>query len=335
MTFLVPISSLRRTDVLLAGGKGASLGELVQAGAKVPPGYVVTSTAYKAYVEYNGIDKLIWRLESGRGDPLRLAHEIREAFLKGEMPPDVGGELAKVSSEFAGDFLAVRSSATYEDSPEFSFAGIHETYLGVRGAQAGDYVRRVWASNFEDRAVTYKLDNRIPPSKVFMAVVVQRLLNPKAAGVAFTLDPLNGDRSVIVVESSWGLGESVVAGEVNPDRFVVSKITGEILKRQISSGKSVKYVLEEGRVTRRETTPEEATAPSLTDEEVAKLAEQAAALERYFGHPVDVEWAVENGVYTLQARPETVWSRKKREEKWSTTGDIIKDIVYNLLNIKL
>jgi Phosphoenolpyruvate synthase/pyruvate phosphate dikinase len=335
MTFVVPIASLRKTDVLLAGGKGASLGELVQAGAKVPPGYVVTSAAYKAYVEYNGIDKLIWRLESGQGNPLNLAHEIREAFLRGEMPPDVNSEIIKLSDEFAGDFLAVRSSATYEDSPEFSFAGIHETYLGVVGRQVAEYVRRVWASNFEERAVTYKLDNRIPPSRVFMAVVVQKLLNPKAAGVAFSLDPLNGDRSVVVVESSWGLGEAVVAGEVNPDRFVVSKVTGEMIKRHVSSGKSVKYVLEEGRVVKRETTAEEVAAPSLTEEEVKELAEQVIALERYFHYPVDVEWAVENGVYTLQARPETVWSRRGQERKWATTGDLIKDIVYNLLTFRL
>ncbi len=335
MTPLLPISSLRKTDVLLAGGKGASLGELIQAGARVPPGYVVTSLAYKAYVEYNGIDKLIWRLEAGDGDPLKLAHDIREAFLRGEMPPDLEKAISKVSSKFAGDYLAVRSSATYEDSPEFSFAGIHETYLGVRGVELTDYVRRVWASNFEDRAVTYKLDNRIPPSKVFMAVVVQKLINPKAAGVAFTLDPLNGDRSVVVVESSWGLGEAVVAGEVTPDRFVVSKITGEIIKRHVSNGKTVKYTLEGGRVVRRDVSPEEVSAPSLTDEEVAELAKQVLALERYFGYPIDVEWAVEAGVYTLQARPETVWSRKKGEGKWKSTGDVVKDIVYNLLRFKL
>ncbi|AET33302.1 PEP/pyruvate-binding domain-containing protein [Pyrobaculum ferrireducens] len=332
---IVPISSLKKSDILLAGGKGASLGELVQAGARVPPGYVVTSIAYKNFLEYNGIDKLVARLERRDGDPYALAARIRSAILEGEMPGDLSRELDKVSNEFMRDFLAVRSSATYEDSPEFSFAGIHETYLGVRGADVESYVRRVWASNFEDRAVAYKLDNKIPPSKVLMAVVVQRLVNPKAAGVAFTLDPRNGDRSVVVVESSWGLGESVVAGEVNPDRYVVSKITEEVLKREISNGKNTMYVLEGGKVVHKEVPPELAAASSLEDGEVVEVARQAVMLEKYFGHPVDVEWAIERDVYILQSRPETVWSRRKTSGEWHSTGDLLKDIAYNLLSFKL
>ncbi|WP_333638830.1 PEP/pyruvate-binding domain-containing protein [Pyrobaculum aerophilum] len=332
---VLPISSLRKTDVLLAGGKGASLGELVRAGAKVPPGFVVTSMAYKAYIEYNNIDRLIYKLERRDGDPLALAAKIREAILNGEVPDDLKRELMKIREEFSRDYLAVRSSATYEDSPEFSFAGIHETYLGVRGGEVEYYVKKVWASNFEDRAVTYKLDNRIPPSKVYMAVVVQKLLNPKTAGVAFSLDPRNGDRSVVVIESNWGLGESVVSGEVTPDRFVVSKITNEVVKKEISPSKNVMYVMENGRVVHKETPPEAAVAPSLSDEEVLEITRQVVSLERYFGYAVDVEWAVEGDVYILQSRPETVWSRKAAEAKWISTGDIIKDIVYNLLSFKL
>ncbi|MEM1615104.1 MAG: PEP/pyruvate-binding domain-containing protein [Pyrobaculum sp.] len=330
---IIPISQLRKDDVLLAGGKGASLGELVSAGAKVPPGYVVTSTAYKAFVEYNGIDKLIAKLDNKEGDPLTLAAKIRGLILAGEMPSDIKRGLDKIAQEFARDFLAVRSSATFEDSPDFSFAGIHDTYLGVKGPEVHFYVKRVWASNFEDRAVTYKLDNNIPPSKVLMATVVQKLVNPVAAGVAFSLNPSTGDRSVVAVESSWGLGEAVVSGEVTPDRFLVSKVTGEVVKRVISDGKVKRYVLKEGRVVEEEVPPQEASAPSLTDDQVLKVAEQVMRLERHYGYAVDVEWAFADDVYVLQSRPETVWSRKE-QPKWVSTGDLIKDIVKTLMNIK-
>lgn len=336
MMFVKPINELRKDDVLLAGGKGASLGELVSAGALVPPGYVVTSHAYKAFLEYNGLDKEVAKLDSGQDDPLDLARRIKGLVLASPLPPDLASELEKVADKFRHDFLAVRSSATYEDSPSFSFAGVHDTYLGVKGAEVARYVKMVWASNFEDRSITYKLNNKIPPSRVLMAVVVQKLVNPKAAGVAFSLDPVKGDPSVVSIEASWGLGEAVVGGYVTPDKYYVSKVTGEILRKDISPGKTKRFVLREGRVVEEDVEGSEASSPSLTDEEVLAIANTVVKLEKYYGYFVDVEWAVEGDkVYTLQSRPETVWSKKWREMRWQSSGDLIKDIVMNLLSMKV
>ncbi|AFA39820.1 Phosphoenolpyruvate synthase/pyruvate phosphate dikinase [Pyrobaculum oguniense TE7] len=333
MKYLIPIPELRRTDVALAGGKGASLGELIAAGARVPPGYVVTSQAYRAYLEYNNLDKLVARLDRGEGNPFSIVAEIRERILAGDIPPELDEHLRRVEEEFLDDYLAVRSSATYEDSPDFSFAGIHDTYLGVRGSDVRAYVKRVWASNFVERAVSYKLDNKIPPSKVLMAVVIQKLIDPVSAGVAFSLNPTTGDKSVVAIESSWGLGEAVVSGEVTPDRFYVSKVTGEIIKRVISDQKTKKYALRDGAVVEEELPPDETSRPSLTDEQALRIADVVMRLERYYGHPVDVEWAYGDDVYVLQSRPETVWS-KKAVHKWESSGDIIKDIVRTLMSIK-
>ncbi len=335
MRAVIPISSVRRSDVQLVGGKGASLGELVTARVVVPPGFVVTTEAYRAFVEYNDLTPLISKLERREGDPIMLGQRIRTVMLKGEMPPDVARELEKAGGSLRGKWLAVRSSATYEDSPEFSFAGVHETFLGVPGDSYVEYVRKVWASNFEDRAITYKLDRGVPPSRVLMAVVVQELVSADAAGVMFTLDPRNGDRSVVVIESSWGLGEAVVSGEVTPDRFVVSKVTGEVIKREVSYYKNHAYLLREGKVEKVEVDNERAAQPSLTDEQILKLADYGVKLEKYFGHAVDVEWAVASGdAYILQSRPETVWSTRKREGT-ERSGDVIKDIVDTLLTFKL
>lgn len=334
--YTVPIESLRKDMVPLVGGKGASLGELVSAGAPVPPGFVVTSRAYRAFLEYNGIDRLVARLDSGGGDVGRLGEEVRRAILAGELPSDLAAELERAGRPIADWYVAVRSSATYEDSPDFSFAGMHDTYLGVHGGEYLQYVKRVWASNFEERALSYKLNNGIPPSRVLMAVVVQKLVDAKAAGVMFTLNPANGDRSVVAIESSWGLGEAVVQGEVTPDSYRVSKVTGEILKANISCNKRVAYYFRGGRVAQEAVDGSKACAPSLTEQEAVRLAEYGVRLERHFGYPVDVEWAVEgNGaVYVVQSRPETVWSRRRREEAFKPTGDIIRDMVNVLLSMK-
>jgi len=335
MTLVVGIESLRKTDVLLAGGKGASLGELVSAGVNVPPGFVVTSEAYRAFLRYNGLEEEVRRLDfAEREKALSLAPSIREKILAGSLPKELEKAVENHAIRLAGSYVAVRSSATFEDSPDFSFAGIHDTYLGVPVGNVVEYVKRVWASNFTERSIAYKLDNKIPPSRVFMAVVVQRLVNPKAAGVAFSLNPTSGDRSVVAIESSWGLGEAVVAGEVNPDRFIVSKVTMDVVKREVSPLKAKRYVLRGGKVVEEELDPQLQSAPSLTDEEAVRVASEVLKLEKYYGYPVDVEWALDDRLYILQVRPETVWSRRG-QRKWESTGDIIRDIVNNLLSIKI
>jgi pyruvate,water dikinase len=238
--------------------------------------------------------------------------------------------------------VAVRSSATSEDSPDASFAGEHDTYLWVRGGDAVvDAVRRCWASLFTDRATCYRVEMGYDHRTVEMCVVVQKMVHPKSAGVAFTLDPTNGDRSQVAIDASWGFGEAVVAGEVTPDNFRVDKVMLEITRRIISA-KSQEYVLtDHDTVEKVDTAPDRVSAPCLTDAELKAIARLAKTAERHYGCPQDIEWAVDldlpegDNIILLQSRPETVWSKKgptRVVAPGSNTGDFMSSIVSTLMS---
>ena len=215
--------------------------------------------------------------------------------------------------------VAVRSSATGEDGVESSFAGVQDTFLWVRGAEAVlSKVRSCWASLYSVESVCYRLQRAIPETAAAMAVVVQLMVDARSAGVMFTRSPSSGDRSVVAVESSWGLGSAVVSGEVTPDSFLVSKVTGEILRRRLSLKRRRHVADPAGDGVIDEEVPVELQgAPSLSDEELGRLLELARAVEDHYGVAQDVEWAVakgfpeRQGLFLLQSRPETAWSRRE------------------------
>jgi pyruvate,water dikinase len=226
--------------------------------------------------------------------------------------------------------VAVRSSATAEDMPDASFAGQQDTYLWVRGAdQVVEKVRDCWASLFTTRAVAYREKHRIPHAETLMSVGVQKMVNARTAGVAMTLDPVNGDRTRIVIDASWGLGEMVVSGVVTPDNFTVEKVLEQIVARTISD-KHVELVGDPaaGEAVEREVEPARRKSPCLTDAEVLAVARLAKRLERQNKCPQDVEWAIDadlpegENLLALQSRPETIWSRKTAgaEKKAYATG---------------
>ena len=233
--------------------------------------------------------------------------------------------------------VAVRSSATAEDLPDASFAGQQDTYLWVVGAD--DVVAKVkacWASLFNARAISYRNRNGLGQINVLMAVGVQKMVNARTAGVAMTLDPCNGDRSRIAIDASWGLGEAVVSGEVTPDHFVVDKVLRQVVSRTISD-KAVEVVAEPGarRTVRRDVPPQRRRAPCLSDRQVVAVAAMARQLERAFGAPQDVEWAIEacpadpdGRLMLLQCRPETVWSRRAAAQ---SAAPGLNGLVANLL----
>lgn len=236
--------------------------------------------------------------------------------------------------------VAVRSSATSEDSPDASFAGEHDTYLWVRGADAVvDAVRRCWASLFTDRATCYRVEMGYEHRSVEMSVVVQKMVRPIAAGVAFTLNPSDGDRSTIAIDAAWGFGEGVVSGEVTPDNFLVDKVLYEISKRRIAT-KEVEFTLDGGdRVIKKPLEGSRATDASLTDPQIKAIARLARTAERHYGCPQDIEWAVDadladgENVVLLQSRPETVWSKKVAESPASNGSvDMMSSIVSTLMN---
>jgi pyruvate, water dikinase len=331
------------------GGKNAGLGELLAAGLPVPPGFAVTIDAYHTVRGHVGVRRAVGRLlgEVDLGDAAAL-EELSAAIrrLIEEVPLHDGVATAvrtayqELCERCASEAVpvAVRSSATSEDLPDASFAGEHDTYLWVRGADdVLAHLSRCWSSLFTARAIAYRRERGYDHDVVAMSVGVQKMVRPAASGVAFTLNPRDGDRSQVAIEAAWGFGESVVSGEVTPDSFLVDKVMGEIVQRTISD-KAVEYRLgQDGRVERVPVDQARRTAPSLTDEQVKAVARLARQAERHYRRPQDVEWALDadlpsgQAVTLLQARPETVWSRKA-PRPLATTDDPVASIVATLVS---
>lgn len=313
----------------LVGGKNASLGELMQAGVRVPSGFALTCHAYESFVEAGGLRRAIDAALAGVDPTEETALEaasqhLREMIEATPLPDDVETALLasyRALAEEAGARevpVAVRSSATMEDSVEASFAGLQDTYLWVHGERSlARHTLRCWSSLYTPQAISYRARLGLPRDLPSMSVGVQRMVDARAAGVMFTLNPLNGDLSKIVIEASWGLGLSVVGGEVMPDRYWVDKVTLEVIQRTVSA-KTTRYLpAKGGGVVRAEVPPEEREVPCLSEEEVMELALIGKSIEKSCGSPRDIEWAIDGGlpfpdnVLMLQSRPETVWSRRQ------------------------
>ena len=292
---IVALKQLSTQDLPRVGGKAANLGELIGAGLPVPGGFCVTVDAYRAVVTPLA-DEVAELLAQGRHDDIR--HLIGTARLPEGLAARVTAEVERI-----GGPVAVRSSATAEDLPEASFAGQQETYLGVVGGDAVvEAMRRCWASLWSDRAIAYRQERGYPHDEVALAVVVQAMIAADVAGVAFTLDPVTG-RPVVTIDSSWGLGESVVSGAVTPDSFVVdgTSITGR------TGTKETRIDLGADGDTRTTQVPQaQRRRPSLTKGQVRQVAGLARRVEEHYGRPMDLEWAIAQGrTWLLQARPVT------------------------------
>ena len=317
------------------GGKCANLGEMLSAGIPVPPGFAITATAYKRFIEETGIAEEIYRIlrevivDKSKPELYEEAsRRIRRVIEETPMPEAIENAIRDAYRELAarvGDvevYVAVRSSATAEDLPDASFAGQQETYLNVKGEEEVlKKVQKCWSSLFTPRAIFYREEKGFKHEEVLISVAVQKMVNAKAAGVMFTINPVTGDPSQVVIEGNWGLGEAVVSGAVTPDQFVVDKESLEIIDRKVAK-KTVEYVRdpETGRTVHAEVPPERQLVPCLTDEEIIKLAELAKRIEQHYGRPQDIEWAIDRdlpfpeNVFIVQSRPETVWSVKKAGE---------------------
>jgi len=306
------------------GGKGGSLGELASAGVGVPPGFVVCTSAFERFLgaleDENPIRSYVESLDALNLEAITDASKkLRTRLENTALPAEVQSDLLAARAELLGDDpnspVAVRSSATSEDAEDASFAGLQDTYLWVTGAdETLRSLRSCWASLYSVPSIAYRRKHRLPEAGVAMAVVIQRMVDARAAGVMFTRSPLTGDRSVITIEGSWGLGSAVVSGEVTPDRFVIAKITGEISVRKISE-KHIQHLPASGGGVQESEVPQELRqTPCLRDEEIAALKNIACRVERLYGRPQDIEWAVDGSgeIFLLQSRPETVWSAKEQ-----------------------
>ena len=314
---------LSRQDVPLAGGKGANLGELVRAGAVVPPGFVITSRAFDRFLETiglkAGIHERLARLDVDNTDGLRAASdELRLMVMAAEMPPEMRQAIQDSYARLAegvrerDPFVAVRSSATAEDTAETSFAGMNETFLNVKGPdQVIESVKKCWASLYGARVIFYRRKQDIAEERISIAAIVQVMVEAAKAGVLFTVNPATGDPSIIVIESSFGLGDVVVSGAVSPDHYEVNKETLEVINESIAAKGFMDIRGPEGGVVRRDLPPEQAKSPSLTHDEVRELARIGKQIHDHYGSPQDIEWVIGDGrVYVVQTRPVTGLGRK-------------------------
>jgi pyruvate,water dikinase len=320
MNVIAQLTELGKDDVGVAGGKGANLGELTRAGVRVPPGFVVTADVYFGFLNSSGIGGQIERLLTGLdiNDGVALegaAAEIKALITAANTPPELASGIAEAYREMGSGPVAVRSSATAEDLAEASFAGQQDTYLNIKGdAAVIAAMQKCWASLFGARAIFYRSGAGFDHMKAGIAVVVQRMVQSERSGVLFTLHPVTNDKTKIVIEAIYGLGEAAVSGAVTPDMYVVDKTSGAVVDRQVvpqeqefvrqphaQPGNEQNHwiSIDWGRRTKQK----------LSDEEIGELATIGQRLEQHFGFPQDVEWAHENGsFYIVQARAVTTTS---------------------------
>jgi pyruvate,water dikinase len=332
------------------GSKNANIGKLMRLGVRTPPGFAVTSDAYMEFVKKGNVMAKIQQILDNLADDLwaldTASNTIRQIIESTPIPDDVQKEVVTAYNELSRRCrsvnvpVSVRSSATCEDLPGTSFAGQHETYLYVCGSnELLEKLVKCWSSLFTQRAISYRRKMGIKHENALMSVGVLKMVNAKAAGVMFTLNPVNGDSSKIIIEGSFGLGETVVSGAVTPDRWVVDKNTLEIHESIISPGKNIEYIIDKDRKCCRkiEVIPERSNTPCLTNEEVIELAKMGKFIEQHFGSAQDIEWAVDNeesfpdNIYILQSRPETVWSERKVQ---LDLGKTVYDFVTNIVSKK-
>ncbi len=311
MRLVCGLAEIGKADGSLAGGKGANLGELLQAGLPVPPGFVVTTAAYRLFVDCNSLQPQIERLAQGAsaGDMASLqaaAEAIAALFAGGTMPPEIAAAIEQAYAALGKPPVAVRSSATAEDLPGASFAGQMDTYLDIRGEDTLlAAVRRCWASLWSARAISYRANQGIAPSSVSLAVVVQELVAADAAGVLFTANPVNGRRDQMVIDGCWGLGEALVSGQVTPDHWVINGRTGAIIQARVAR-KEAMTVRQDGGTLTQPVPAELRDKPVLDETQIAALMKLGRRTAGHFGSPQDIEWALAAGrLYLVQSRPIT------------------------------
>jgi pyruvate,water dikinase len=314
------------------GGKGGSLGELLRAGINVPPGFVVRTEAFEGFIDAleqrSPVRARVAQLAADELDEMRtVSRELRIGIEAAPLPADLQHEVRDAYGRLGepAASVAVRSSATTEDAADASFAGLQDTYLWV--AQADEVMRKIrscWASLYSVESLSYRRRHGIAETAVAMAVVVQTMVDARTAGVMFTRSPVSGDRSVISIEGTWGLGSALVSGEVTPDRWVVGKITGEISVREISD-KAIRHAqLPGGGVEELAVEESVRRQPCLCDEELQALRAIGRQVERHYGRPQDIEWAIDRHtgeIMLLQSRPETVWSNRDNQSTVSRVTD--------------
>jgi pyruvate,water dikinase len=323
---IVWFNEVTKKDVATAGGKGANLGEMTRAKIPVPPGFIVTAQAYFDFLGKTGltdkISRLLKPLNPDNSNQLhQIAGQIKQLISDTPMPAETAKAISQAYTDMGGGLVAVRSSATAEDLPEASFAGQQRTFLNIEGdKEVIAAVLGCWASLFEPRAIFYRHQQGFDHFKVGIAVPVQKMVQSRASGVMFTVEPVTSDRDHIIIEAVYGLGEAIVSGEVTPDLYIVDKKEAKIVSKKLAR--------QEQRLVRNPKTTDEETntwveipqaeqaRQKVTDEEIVQIARLGKRLEEWYQFPQDIEWAKEDGkIYIVQTRPVTTIKKPAEEEE--------------------
>ena len=311
-SYVLGFQEIDKTKLMVVGGKGANLGELSKTeGICVPDGFCISTVAFKRIIgETSAINELLDKLSllkvENRDEICQISGEIRRIIEEISIPEDINGEISSLLSRLGEkNAYAVRSSATAEDLPTASFAGQQDTYLNIIGKkEILKHISKCWASLFTERAVNYRLQNGFDHRKVYMSVVVQKMVFPQVAGIMFTADPVTSNRKVLSIDASFGLGEALVSGLVNTDIYKVCN--GKIIDKKISTKKLAIYALKDGGTIKQAIEPERQNRQALTEEQILQLERIGRKIEEHFGSPQDIEWClVDDTFYILQSRPIT------------------------------
>lgn len=329
MNYVLWFKELSKKDIPLVGGKNANLGEMIQkTKVPVPNGFAITTKAYDRFVKYNKLDKKIKSIvktldKTNLKNLERVGSEVRSLIMSGAFPDDLKRDIlshySKLSrqSRVREESVAVRSSATAEDLADASFAGQQESYLNMKGEkQVLEAVKKCMSSLFTNRAISYREDKGFDHFRVKLSVAVQRMVRSVSSGVMFSLDPDSGNPNFIFINGSWGLGDYIVQGKVNPDDFYVLKATRTIVSKKMGSKKAME-VRSAGGVAHKVTPQNLRKKFCVSDKEVLTLASFCNQIEKHYGRPMDIEWAKDqSGLYILQARPETVHAISKTMDEY-------------------
>jgi pyruvate,water dikinase len=310
MVFIKTFKQISKRDVAIAGGKGASLGEMINAGTSVPPGFVVLASAFDKFLEETDlgveIDAIIKKANHKDINSVdKASNEIRDLIGDVEFPLDIKKEILMEFAKLKVKHVAVRSSATAEDSSVASWAGELETYLNVTDKDLLGSVKKCWSSLFTPRAIFYRYEKKLNKQKVSVAVVVQKMIQSEISGITFTVHPVTKDKEQMVIEAGFGLGEAIVGGMITPDTYIINKKSFIILDKNISEQT---MMIVKGKIGTIEKTVPKARQEKqkLTDGQIISLAKICMEIERHYKTPQDIEWAFEkNKFYITQSRPIT------------------------------
>jgi pyruvate,water dikinase len=314
--FVAPFKSLRRESVAMAGGKGAQLGEMLNAGLPVPDGFVVLAAAFDYFTNTaqvdakTSIDELAYqeinKVDSSNVAAVnQLSEKIRKLIMKARVPLEIEKAIYAQYDSLKAEYVAVRSSATAEDAATASWAGELETYTHITRKGLVEAVKKCWASLYTPRAIVYRIEQKLRHEEVSVGVVVQKMVESEVSGVAFTVHPVSKDAKKLVIEAGLGLGESVVSGKITPDNYLVDKeemfIEDITIAKQTNLLKKVK-----GKTTEVKIPAKEQEKQKLSGQQIMELAEICKKIEAHYRSPQDIEWALEKGrFYIVQSRPIT------------------------------